>query len=77
MVTDLAEARRFPGQERRVVEYYRNQPGAIDGLRAPIIENKVIDHILGLAKVSERPVPAKELVAAEESDAKGQDDGSV
>ena len=72
----VAEARRFPGQERKVVEYYRNEPGAIEGLRAPILENKVVDHILGSAKVSERAVPAADLVAAEEEDAKGHDHGA-
>jgi len=72
----VAEARRFPGQERQVVEYYRNEPGAIEGLRAPILENKVVDHILGSAEVSERTVPAADLVAAEEEDAKGQDHGA-
>ena len=72
----VAEARRFPGQERKVVEYYRNEPGAIEGLRAPILENKVVDHILGTAKVSERAVPATDLVAAEEEDAKGHEHGA-
>lgn len=71
----VAEARRFPGQERRVVEYYRNEPGAIDGLRAPILEDKVVDHVLGSANVSERTVPAAELVAAEDQAAKDQDHG--
>jgi trigger factor len=74
----IAEARRFPGQERQVIEYYRNQPGAIDGLRAPILENKVVDHILSQAQVSERSVPAPELIAAEEAEGtKGQEDGSA
>lgn len=71
----VAEARRFPGQERKVVEYYRNEPGAIESLRAPILENKVVDHILGVAKVSERAVPAAELVAAENEAAKEHDHG--
>jgi trigger factor len=72
----VAEARRFPGQERKVVEYYRKEPGAVDGLRAPILENKVIDHILESAQISERGVPAAELIAAEEAEAKGRDDGT-
>lgn len=59
------EARRFPGQERHVIEYYRNNPGAIDSLRAPIYEEKVIDFILELAQVSERAVPLKELLATD------------
>lgn len=72
----VAEARRFPGQERQVVEYYRSEPSAIEGLRAPILENKVVDHILATAQVSDRPVPAAELVAAEENEAKGSDHGA-
>jgi len=62
------EARRFPGQERHVVEYYRNNPAMIDNLRAPIYEDKVIDFILELAQVTDRAVPLKELLAGEESE---------
>ena len=59
------EARRFPGQERNVVEYYRKNPGAVDNLRAPIYEDKVIDYILELARVTDRSVPFKELLRGE------------
>ena len=62
------EARRFPGQERHVVEYYRNNPGAIDSLRAPLYEDKVVDFILELAQVTDKPVALKELLAMDEDD---------
>jgi trigger factor len=62
------EARRFPGQERHVAEYYRNNPGAVDGLRAPIYEDKVVDFILELAQVTDKPVALKELLAMDEDD---------
>lgn len=62
------EARRFPGQERHVIEYYRNHAGAVDGLRAPIYEDKVIDFILELAQVTEKAVSLKELLAEAEGD---------
>jgi trigger factor len=62
------EARRFPGQERHVIEYYRNNPGAIDNLRAPIYEDKVIDFILELAQVTDRTIPLKDLLATEEAE---------
>lgn len=62
------EARRYPGQERHVIEYYRNNPGAIDSLRAPIYEDKVIDFILELAQVTDKTVPLKELLAAVEDE---------
>jgi trigger factor len=64
------EARRFPGHERQVIEYYRNQPGALDNLRAPIFENKVIDFIVEMAKVTERSVPIAELLKEEDEEEK-------
>ncbi|HEV2551552.1 MAG TPA: trigger factor [Stellaceae bacterium] len=64
------EARRFPGHERQVVEYYRNQPRALDNLRAPIFENKVIDFIVEMAKVTERSVPIAELLKEEDEEEK-------
>ena len=62
------EARRFPGHERQVIEYYRNQAGALDNLRAPIFENKVIDYILEIAEVADRTVPIAELLKAEDEE---------
>jgi trigger factor len=61
-------ARGFPGQEKEVLDYFRSNPGALDGLKAPILENKVVDFILELAKVSERAVKPEELVAAANAD---------
>jgi trigger factor len=63
------EARRHPGYERQVVEFYRNNPEMLANLRAPIFEDKVIDFIVEMAKVDERAVPAKELLAAGEEGA--------
>jgi len=60
------EARRYPGNERQVFDFYREHPEALGNLRAPIFEDKVIDFILEIAKVTERKIPAKDLIAAEE-----------
>ncbi|MGO8919798.1 MAG: trigger factor [Stellaceae bacterium] len=62
------EARRFPGHERQVIEYYRNQAGAIDNLRAPIFENKVIDYILEIAEVTDRTVAIADLLKEEDEE---------
>jgi trigger factor len=62
------EARRFPGQERQVIEYYRKNPSAADGLRAPIYEDKVVDFVLEMAQVTERGVSPAELMAEAEKD---------
>ena len=56
------EARRFPGQERMVYEYFEKTPGAVQQLRAPIYEDKVIDHIVAQAKLTDRKVTREELL---------------
>lgn len=56
------EAQRYPGQEKQVIEFYRNNPNALAQLRAPIYEEKVVDHILGKAKVTEKKVTREELM---------------
>ncbi len=57
------EASRYPGQERQVLDFFQKNPQAIDNLRAPLFEEKVVDFMLELAKVSEKEVPAGELSA--------------
>jgi trigger factor len=60
------EARRRPGYERQVLDFYRQNPGAADSLRAPIFEDKVIDFIVELAKIGERKVTPQDLLAMPE-----------
>jgi trigger factor len=62
------EARRHPGQERQVMEFFRANPRAADGLRAPIFEEKVVDFIVEMAQVTERTVPLAELLAEPEEE---------
>ncbi|HYA74851.1 MAG TPA: trigger factor [Roseiarcus sp.] len=64
----VARARAFPGQEKQVWDFYRNNQQALAELRAPLYEEKVVDHILGLAKVEDRKVTAKELLQADEDE---------
>ena len=61
----LQEARRHPGYERQVFDYYRNNPDALNNLRVPIFEDKVVDFIFDLAKPAERGVTPQELLAAD------------
>jgi trigger factor len=64
----LAEqARRYPGQEREIVDLYRKNPEALAQLRAPIFEDKVIDFIVELAKVTEKDVSSEELTKDDEA----------
>ena len=64
----IREAQRFPGAERRVLDYYRKNPDAAGNLRAPIFEEKVVDYIVELAKPAERKVGPQELLAMTEAD---------
>jgi trigger factor len=65
----IAEARRYPGQEREVLDAYRNNPRALDALRAPIYEDKVVDHILGTVTLTDRAVTPEELAREDDETA--------
>ncbi|HEX9770690.1 MAG TPA: trigger factor [Kiloniellales bacterium] len=67
----MMEAQNHPGHERKVVEFYQNSPEALANLRAPLFENKVVDFILDLAKVSERSMTPSELRDEEAADETG------
>jgi trigger factor len=64
----IREAQRFLGSERRVLDYYRQNPEAAGSLRAPIFEEKVVDYIVELAKPEERKVSPQELLGLSEAD---------
>ena len=63
----LAAARQYPGQERQYFEFVQKNPQIQQQLRAPIFEDKVVDHIVGLAKVNEKTVGKEELQKAIEA----------
>ena len=58
----IEQARRYPGQERFVYEYYEKNPAALVELRAPIFEDKVVDYIAEQAKPAEKKVSVEELL---------------
>lgn len=57
----IEQARRFPGQERQVMEYFQKNPEAAQSLRAPIFEDKVVDFIVEMASVTDKTVTKEEL----------------
>ncbi len=62
----VAQARMMPGQEQKIWDYYRNNPGALAALRAPIFEDKVVDFLLELADVTDKQVSREELFKEDE-----------
>ncbi len=56
-------ARQYPGHEQEVISQYQQAPEAMQQLQAPIFEDKVVDYILEIAKVTDRAVSREELLA--------------
>jgi len=61
------EAGRYPGQEQQVMEFFRKNPQAAENLRSPIFEEKVVDFMLELAKVTDKTVTPEELATSAEA----------
>jgi len=67
----MREAQSHPGHERQVLEFYKNTPEALANLRAPLFEDKVVDFIVDLAKVSDRSVDPAALAEEQAGAAAG------
>jgi trigger factor len=52
----LAAARQYPGQERAFFEFVQKNAQMQQQLRAPVFEDKVVDHIVAGAKVTDKDV---------------------
>ena len=63
----IMEAQRYPGQEAQVFEYYRKTPQALEALRAPVFEDKVVDFVIELADVKDKEVSIDDLTAEDDS----------
>lgn len=62
----VERARMFPGQEKAVWDYYRNNEQALAQLRAPIYEERVVDHLSKLIKIADKTVSRAELFKEDE-----------
>ena len=56
-------------QQREVFEFYRDNPNALANLRAPLFEEKVVDHMLTQIDVTDKSVSKEALMADDEDDA--------
>ena len=63
----LAAARQYPGQERQFFEFVQKNAQVQQQMRAPIFEDKVVDHIVAGARVTERTVGKDDLKKAVEA----------
>lgn len=60
--------RQYPGQEKEVFDFYKGNPQALASIRAPVYEEKVVDFLLELVKVTDTKVTKDELIALAEAD---------
>ena len=60
------QVQQYPGQEKEVIEYFKGNPDAVAGLRAPIYEDKVIDFIMTKAQVDDETVSKEDLMKEDE-----------
>lgn len=60
----MAEVQRYPGQEKQVIEYFQKNPQAMEQLRSPLFEEKVVDFMLELAQVTDETVTPEALAEA-------------
>jgi trigger factor len=59
----------FGARQKEALDMFRKNPQAAEFLRGPIFEEKVVDYVLELAKVEDKPVTPEELSAAVAADA--------
>ncbi len=62
-------ARAYPGQEKEVLEFYQKNPAAVQQLRAPLFEEKVVDYILERAELTDKKISKEKLM----EDPEGED----
>lgn len=62
----VERVRQYPGQEKQVWEFYRKNPQALAEIRAPLFEEKAVDHVLKQVTVVEEPVSKEELFRDDE-----------
>lgn len=62
------QVRQYPGQEQQIYEFFRSNPEAVASLRAPIYEEKVVDHLLATVDVTDKVVSKDELMKEEEDE---------
>ncbi len=57
----MNEAKRYPGQEKMVMDYYLKNKQAVEAIKAPAYEEKIVDFVLSKAKLSDKKVSVEEL----------------
>ncbi|MBL6958509.1 MAG: trigger factor [Rhodospirillales bacterium] len=56
-----AESRRYSGQEQQVLDYFKSNPEAQQQIYGPLLEDKVVDFIIELAKLTDTKISIEDF----------------
>lgn len=57
----IKQSQSFPGSEKQIIEFYKNNKMALEKLKAPIVEEKVVDYIIDKINISEKEIDIDEF----------------
>jgi len=63
----MQQASQYPGQERKIFEFYQKNPTHLEDLRGPILEEKAVDFIISKSTVTECTVTPEELASEDDT----------
>ena len=66
----MNEARKYPGQEKMVMDFYLKNKQAVEAIKAPAYEEKIVDFVLSKAKLTDTTVSVEELYDFSDNGAK-------
>ena len=62
----IAYASQYPGEEKKIMEYFKQNPMSIESVRGPILEQKVIEKVLSKVKLSNKKLKIEEFKKLQE-----------
>lgn len=56
----MAYASQYPGQEKQIIEYFKKNPSAIETVRGPILEEKVMNSVISSSNIVKKKITKTE-----------------
>lgn len=67
----MEQASQYPGQENKIIDFYRKNPERVEELRGPILEEKAVDYVLSKVTLVDNKVSIEDLLAEDADDESG------